>query len=357
MPPSEDQTNKRGIVSAIVLFAAGFLVAASLLHLVIRNPLYLHADMRSEKLVMLEQLRGAVDSAAFGSSHIHNGFDPRVFDRSMADSSVPLHTVNLAISGGSQSEQRSMALEFVRKLQPPAANHACLVMLELNAGANFTNDHLVHPRSINVYDWQTVRFISRLTSARMSLSQRFGRVGFALAAGLLHYTNIGMLSNGIFVPSVEPEALTVETDDDRRGLHSESPIASAQANLRREVAERTGRPSIDPAELYPGNAELIDELADTSPAHHLSFVYFVYPKLGDLSAEPKYPDHLVTPEGRTVPILNFARPDRYPFLYNPTLWHDDAHLDGAGATVISRLFADQLKTWYATNGAPSACGG
>jgi hypothetical protein len=356
MQPPEEQTSRRGILGAIVLFALGFLLMASLLHLSLHDPLHLHADARSEKLLMLDHLHGTVFSAVFGSSHVNNGFDPRAFDQSLAGSPAQTHTVNLAISGGSQSEQRVMALEFLKNLQAPPRGDACLVMLELNAGANFQNAHLVHPRSINIYDWRTTRFISNLTSPRMSLYQRVGRTGFALVASLLHYTNIGMLSNKIFSPPIDPAIMEMETADDRRGVESESQAPSASANLRHDIAEQAGHFSVEQEDLYPGNSELIAELAAASPVPNVSFVYFVYPKLDDLTAAPDYPDH-ITVSGHTVPIINLARPDRFPFLYKAELWHDPAHMDTEGAPLVTQLFADQLKAWYAAHGAPPQCGG
>jgi hypothetical protein len=357
MNPLKEQTSGKGILAAVVLFAFGFLFVAFFLHQAIHSPLYLHADMRSEKLLMLERLKGTVYSAAFGSSHIHNGFDPRVFDNAVAGSPAQTHTINLSVPGGSQSEQRSMALEFLKNLQSPPPNTACFVMLELNAGANFQNVHLVHPRSINVYDWRTVRFISHLTDAQMGLTQRVGRIGFALVATVLHYTNVGMLSNKVFAPPIDQTIMQMETRDDRRGIEVEGLHSSTNPILSKEVDDQTTHFVGQQQEIYPGNYELIDELADVSPVRNVSFAYFVFPKFGDFTAAPIYPDHIVTPEGRSVPILNFDRPDLYPFLFKSNLWHDEAHLDGQGAAIVTRLIANQLKAWYVANGAPRPCGG
>ena len=57
-----------------------------------------------------------------------------------------------------------------------------------------------------------------------------------------------------------------------------------------------------------------------------------------------------------VPIVNLGRPDRYPALYNPEIWYDDAHLDGQGAEMATRILAEQLKHWYAAHGGPTPCG-
>lgn len=360
LPSTTNESVRAGSIGAAVgLAALGFITVAGLLHAAIRDPLHLHADARSEKLLMLDRMQGTVYSAVFGSSHIHNGFDPRVFDRDTVGSPAETHTLNLAIEGGSQAEQRVMALEFLRHLTPPPAKpngrgDACLIMLELNAGANFQTMHLVHPRSINVYDWPTARFISHLTNPGMSLSQRVGRSGFAMAAFALHTMNVGMLSNRIFSPPIDEATYEEQTRNDQRGQKLEQVDAKNDLYIRNELAHEPAHPATEQGDLTPGNSELIASLAAASPQPGISFVYFVYPKIEDLAAMPQYPDHL-TVGSREIPILNLARPDLYPAVYDPKLWHDPAHLDEAGAAVVTGLFAQQLKAWYAAHGAPPAC--
>ena len=59
----------------------------------------------------------------------------------MAGTPLQTRSLNLAIRGGSQSEQRATAMPFLQHLQEPTmlgrnlAVRACMVMLELNAHA------------------------------------------------------------------------------------------------------------------------------------------------------------------------------------------------------------------------------
>lgn len=365
---SPKRPGARQIAAAVTLAITGFLLTAAVLHAAIvtaiRDPLRLYAAIRSEKLALLPQWHGRIFSAAFGSSHVHNGFDPRAFDEAMAASPEPTTTANLAVEGGAQPEQMALAQTFVRQLVPPhtvgAADQPCLVLLELGEGANFTPDHLVHPRAINLYSWPRVRLVSELTDARMRLTQRLGRIGFALTAMGLHYASVGMLSNAIFQPPLDMSMLHRETTGDRRGEDELSPDAKTLADMRRMVANPPARPEISPGEVLPGNSALVQRIAEAGAGKHLSFVYVLMPKLGDLFQALDYPDHLTValPTGATeVPILNLARPDRFPEVYrNLDLWHDDAHLDGDGARLVSRLLAQQLAAWYAQHGRPEPCG-
>ena len=353
------QPSARGLTAAVALFALGFVAVAGLLHLTVRDPLHLHADYRSEKLVMLGQLQGSVFSAAFGTSHVHNGFDPRAFDRELGGAGgIQTHSMNMAVAGGSQAEQRVMALEFVRHIQAPPRGDACLVMLELDAGANFLTSFLVHPRTIDIYDWRTAQFISHLTAPltpayRMSRTQRLGRLGYALAAFGLHSINLGMVSNAIFAPQLNQALVDDQMQDDRRGLLEET---HGNAKLTEELNTTPRSSKAAPGMLTAGNADLLGEIQAASPRHTLDFVYFIFPKFSDLSAEPVYPDHLEV-NGRLVPIINMARPSRFPQLYRIELWRDDAHLDSEGAALLSKLLADEVKTWYANHGGAPTCGG
>ena len=353
----------REIVSAIALAAVGFILTAGVLHAAIRDPLHLHADIRSEKLAMMEAWHGKVFSAAFGTSHIHDGFDPRVFDQTLAGSPLATRTANLGVEGGSQSEQFVMAQAFLKQLVSPAQAGApaqpCLVILELSAGANFTNDHLVHPRAINIYDWPTTRLVTDFTSPSMSAEQRYGRVGYALAAMGLHYSNVGMLSNEIFTPPLNATAIQEQTADDMRGEDPQPYNASYLPQLYERVKNMPKQPAISPEQPLAGSAELVQRLAGSSPVANVSFAYVVMPLIDDMREAIDYPDHL-TVAGKNgpimVPIINLGRSDRFPQVFNPELWHDPAHFTGEGAKLVSQIMAEQLKQWYALHGEPPACG-
>jgi hypothetical protein len=348
--PTAPQSASRGeIFVAVGLFLVGFALVAFLLHLTIRDPLHLHADVRSEKLEMLERLHGSVYSAAFGTSRVHNGFDPRAFD-----AVLNTHSMNLGIEGGSQAEQRVMALEFVRQLTPPPDGEPCVVLLEIKAGANFQNQHLIHPRAINIYDWRTTRFISHLTSYNMSLSQRIGRTGYAVTAMLLHYLNIGMISNEIFSPSLDDALITSQMDQGRRGLMLNPYSPTDQASINQQLSAQPAQTGPVQSILTPGNIDLIAELNAASPVRNLSFAYFTLPVTADVAQREDYPDHL-TVAGHDVPILNLANPNRYPILYTSEMFHDIGHLNADGAAYASQLMARELRDWYAAHGGLPRC--
>lgn len=346
------------ILLSLLLATVGFVLVAAVIHVALPRTLYLHTDIRSGKLTLMKLMRSSTRSASFGSSHVHNGFDPRAFDRALAGSPLQTHSLNLAIEGGSQTEQRSMALEFVQNIQTEPSTRGehsrCFVLLELGAGANFTNDHLLHPRAINIYDRANASFVGALTAPGMSRSQSLGRRGYAYIAMALHYMNVGMLSSAL-LPNLSPDQdYQRETADDRRGLlvlsGSQSPELLAK---ERSDQPRTGTVSTEA--LLPGNSVLVHQLMQAQGIHGVQYVYLLMPTFSDLTAYRIYPDTLLV-DGQTVPIVNLARPDLFPQLYQLSNWHDDAHLNERGAAVASTLIAQQLETFAAQYPIP-ACGG
>jgi hypothetical protein len=351
---------KGQVVASLGLFLLGFVATAAILHTTVGRSLRLYADMRSEKLLVMDEWQGKAVSAAFGSSHVHDGFDPRAFDAQLQGTPLATRSINGGVAGGSQAEQRAMALEFLRELRLPKVGEgsprACFVLLEMTAGANFTNDHLVHPRAINVYDWHTLRFISELTDPSMGLGRRLGRVAYAIAATALHYMNVGMVSNRIFRPPLDQGALKIETENDRRGLEMEDMTPMMVSQVAEEFAQQSKVSEPVQEAVLPGNIDLLRELDAASPVRNVQMLYVVMPMVSDLSRHPVYPATMQGSHGM-IPILNLAQPDKYPELYQVKYWHDSAHLDEAGAGLASRLIGEQIAAWYASNPGSAQCGG
>jgi hypothetical protein len=342
---------------SILAFALGFVCIATVIHLLIPNPLRLYAEMRSEKLELLDGWKGGGYAAAFGSSHANDGFDPRAFDDELSAVQRRVPSINLGIEGAGQTEQRVMALEFIRHISndTTVAHPACYLMLEMTAGANITG-HLVHPRAINIYDWATTKFVLvDLDGPGITASRELGRAEYALTAMTMHYSNVGMLSNAILRPSLDQKLYTEETEDGRNGLHelSSDHAIPVQGSVKIDPGVK---PVAVKQEVSPGNGHLIEELAAASGHSQLHFAYFVMPLYSNLKQFPDYPASIQTGVG-PVPIFNLARPDLYPQLYAPKYWHDPAHLNGEGAALVSRILADQLKAWNAANHWDMNCGG
>ncbi len=171
----------------------------------------------------------------------------------------------------------------------------------------------------------------------------------------LHYMNVGMLSSRIFQAPLDRQMIIDETADDRRGILVMPDARTTLQVIAKMIADAPKEPMATEGMIVPGNMELMDELEAASPVHNLQMVYVVMPKIGDLTSWVDYPDSIEAAHG-LAPIVNLANPKRYPQIYQAKHWHDDAHLNEAGARVATRLMAETLKTWYATHGQPAGCG-
>ncbi|QEE30788.1 hypothetical protein FTW19_23980 [Terriglobus albidus] len=340
---------RKAIVLACAYCLIAFATVVAVIHFSLPDRLKLYADMRSEKIALMESSQAC--SAAFGSSHIHYGFDPRAFDATL-DNTMATHTINLGVGGGSQVEQRVLAMKFARKLDAHSAQN-CFLLLELDAGVNFNFRFLVHPRTINVYDADAVRFVKSLTPLSLGLRRVVGRMGYALLASVMYYSNTGMESNRIFPPDLNAQAIQDESRNDRRGLLTPIEPLSKLDQVRRELTST--EPLHKEVFILPqGVPQLADEIASQAHVPNLHIAYVVFPRAHDVSSQSEFPDSIPTRCG-VVPIFNMAQPAKYPDIYVVQNWADDAHLSEAGASITSRHLAEQLNAWFTVHPQPMEC--
>jgi len=349
--PEPDLINFFG---SIPFFFAGFTVACLFLRLFIADPLSLYAEVRSEKLSIAKQWAGVASVAAFGSSHVDSGFDPRVFDRSISANAEQINSINLGISGGSQTEQAVVAREYERLVsRSDLTARPHMLLLEANAGANFGSDFVTHPRSINIYNLDTLRLALQFSDPRLGVRRLLGRSVTAAIAYGLNFMNTGMLSSAIFRPRLNEQIRQNQTVDNRRGLSPPLPTTNDvayQRNLSAQVDSlRSAPPTASPALITSGlcaEAQGLQIGTNSGPSYQV--VYFVTPKLTDLQSYETYPDSIKCGEIE-VPIVNVALPLVHPDLYVPSLWHDLAHLNERGAGVYTGLLAQALKSRLSPN--------
>jgi hypothetical protein len=336
---------ERGFFSSVLMLVAGFVLTSGILHFCIRDPLHLYAEVRSEKLAMLANWRGRASSAAFGSSHVDNGFDPRVFDAALRETDSATTSINLGISGGCQMEQAVIVKAFIDSLPAPAPDsQPRFVLLEITASANFTIDHLLHPRAINIYDFGVVRLATAFAGRdRVGLRRAIGRSAFAFAAGLLHYANVGMLSSEIFSAPLNSRLVVEETSSDRRGLtpNQTAPLGSREYIADEEILAIDRPPRPKDGEILEGHLAVLRNLATEARQKNVRFVYFVAPRLDNLDQYPTFPESIQGPLGPLL-ILNEGQPSVHPELYRADLWHDPTHLTERGAALFSKLLAEDL---------------
>lgn len=339
------QNSTRNNLIAGLIFFAALVGGAATIRTLIDDPIKLYAEYRSEKLKILTQHSEDTNLATFGSSHIHLGFDPRAFDKSLGDSRI--RSLNLAVQGGSHVEQKEMALAFLnanRKI----ANKRCILLLELNAGVNFQNYVIAHPRAINAYSADNIKLVMAFADKSIDVTRRLGRIGYALVAGFMHYSNVGMLSSKIFTPALNLKELKEQTIGDRRGLASPPLNPKETVEVVSFLTQTRRSAKRNKAATSAGLAHLVQEIEAAPKTCAPEVFYVVSPKLSDLEQPVAYPESILVGK-RPVPILNLADPARYPEIYRPKMWRDVAHLSEEGAGLTSKVLADAMKPYLATD--------
>jgi hypothetical protein len=338
---------KRAIAGAVLLFFVGFALTAASMHLLTGPGLALYAMERSEKLEILRRNGYPYTSAIFGSSHAHQGFDPRAFDAALAPTPLATYTFNLGIDGGSVVEERVMALAFLDHLKPPSAiqpaTQPCLVMLEANAPNAFAIMYTAHPRQINILDWQTLRAAFRLPPDGYFRPNQIHHRLSTLTAAFYHAIAMGMLSDRIFRPRFDEPTIQYETVLDRRGMHHLDD-RGGDRDIDRALSHKHTPPTPLGTHLSAGNAAIMEELARSPNGKRVQLAWVVMPLLHDLEQYDVYPASEPTAFG-DVPIFDMARPDLYPQLYDRSLWADSQHMNARGAPLFSRLLAQQVQAW------------
>jgi hypothetical protein len=335
------------LAGAIAFAAVGFLVTCCLVRPLIRDPIGLYAEIRSEKLALARQWAGVASIAAFGSSHVDCGFDPRAFDAAFSSPTKHPVSLNLGVAGGSQIEQTAVAREYERQVAAsgaPATAH--VLLLEANSGVNFTGKFMTHPRSINIYDANALRLALQFSDPKLGRVRALGRSLVAIGDYLLNFMNVGMLSSQIFPAQLNAALVGTQTTADRRGLSPPPPSPMDVRDTRdihTLVESLPPKPSVSPAVLTPGLcAEARSLVQDAKGTQTYRIVYFVTPKLTDLRSYDTYPQ-TITCGGLVIPIIDVALPAENPGLYDISLWHDINHLNERGAGVYSKLLGRALK--------------
>ncbi len=343
--PSQAPTVTKGaIAKSLLLFLAGFVVCAAFLHLLVGNTLALYGAERSEKLEILRRSGFAYSSAIFGSSHVHQGFDPRAFDATLAGTPLAVRSFNLGVDGGVIVEERVMALDLLKHLKPPPGDKPCLVMLEANATPTFDLYFTSHPRQINILDAQSLRLLLAFPATGYTRMTKLHHRLAAFTAAFYHAIDMGMLSNRIFRPSFNEDSIRKETADDQRGIHFVPSTVGERSDLADAWRKRRFPPDRIPATLSPGHRMLMEELHRAPNGDRVQFVWVVTPMLMDLAIDDIYPPSEKTSFG-DVPIIDMGRPDLYPELYDRSLWTDSQHMNEQGSKVFSRVLAQQLLAW------------
>ena len=290
------------------------------------------------------------DALFLGSSRVHEGVVPRVFDDELARAGLACRSFN-AGAGGLHPFEQDWALQRVLALAPRRLRW---IFLEIGpvahtaAGADPLDDPWLD--TARGAQWHTLRETALVLAAvwraplgplrRLELARKhlelFGARSSGLARGPDALARVGRdhlaLAERTFASRRWSEGFKdleafPEVTDGRRELLADP--AALRARVARIPAEN--RRAVRTAELP---LELFRAAERGARARGIELVWFTMPGIEGV------PEALRLAEAGELPtLLHFDDPERYPELFEPEQRYDEGHLDRSGAERLSRALA------------------
>jgi hypothetical protein len=306
-------------------------------------------ELVDAKLERFEEIRDECTVLFLGSSRVHRGFVPEVFDRAMAERGLATRSFNFGAPGSRAFEVRHV-LERVVELEPRSVafvfvdpegiavlrderNHLARQVIDWHDPeatlllSRFIADMEMPPRAkldALLPHWQSCAYnlanigrSQRWIDASLGTLRTPERLKNMLGAGLDGYAPLG----------VEGEELS------RRGerfqkKRRDAYLAELEAFKSLEIRE--GPPSEFALKLYGDIVERVEALGATP-------IFVTQPAL-------YLQDDLIraAERGEVRQLVRFDSPVRFPELYDPDHRYDATHLNDEGARIFTEMLAREF---------------
>lgn len=304
----------------------------------------------AQKLEHLRHHGADYDTLFLGSSRVHYGLDPALFDAEMARQGCPARSFNMGVQALTLAEEHRLVEELAR------IGRWERVVLERNP---------VPLRSLELLgtDRGTLGF-GRLTGVRLALLdlwtspvnplERLWGMAEVAMVGAYEQLGIGRIARLVRRPGSDE----LPTDDrvvsmDRAGF---VPIEAETDPVMRERVAAIDRERLNDfirqTRELSGPAPQLGELRTVllrEQVEHARMVagkvsLVVWPHSRPQWAQDARAIGQAAAEGRfgDAPIINLGDPAQVPELFAPELWHDSLHLYTAGTEMVTRAIAAQL---------------
>lgn len=337
-------------VALLVGMLAFALVSAAIGALTESGPRSWRISVLAQKLDHLRRHGADYDTLFLGSSRVHYGLDPTLFDAEMTRQGCPARSFNMGVQALTLAEEHRLVEELAR------IGRWKRVVLERNP---------VPLRSLELLgtDRGTLGF-GTLTGVRLALQdlwtspvnplERLWSMAEVVMVGAYEQLGIGRIARLVRRPGSDE----LPTDDrvvtmDRAGFvaieqETDPVMRERVAGIDRERLNdfiRQTRELSGPApQLGERRMALIREQIDHARmvAGKVSLVVWPHSRpqwaqdaraIGEAAAEGRLGD---------APIINLGDPAQVPELFVPELWHDNLHLYTAGTEMVTRAIAAQL---------------
>ncbi|MGB8168201.1 MAG: hypothetical protein WCF18_11960 [Chthoniobacteraceae bacterium] len=318
---------------------AAFLLALAMVCAAINSGLpSLRVSGISEKLDVLRDRRGEIDTVFVGSSRVYHAFDPEQFDREIAARGGSLRSFNFGVDGMRPPESFYVLRELL-KLRLPLRR----VFIELGD---------IHPK-VNAANIDTARYVHwhDLRHTVLALRQIIGSAAATRIKG-----EEGLVHAGCFVRRLSnfgrgPEWLAERLRGPQKPWRAELPWRDhagfeAQTNPLLAGARRA---SYEAAVTYLKEHDL--PRAAVSPLLGAALRALV----AEVRAAGAEPVFVITPTvlarenladvataGVDAPVIAFTDPRRHPRVFRAENHCDEEHLTATGAAEFTRALAEEF---------------
>lgn len=326
------------------------LVSAVIGALTEHGPRTWRISVLAQKLEHLHRHAADYDTLFLGSSRVHYGVDPALFDAEMARQGCHARSFNMGVQALTLSEEHRLVQELAR------IGRWDRVVLERNP---------IPLRSLDLVgtDRGTLGF-GTLTGVRLALLdlwtspgnllERLWGMAEVVLVGAYEQLGIGRIARFLERPGNDE----LPTDDrvvtmDRAGfvpIEAETdPVMRARvAAIDRErlydFIRQTRELAGPPPRLGEQRAALLREQIEHARSIAAQVAYVVWPHSRPQWAQDARAIGQAAQEGGLgdAPVINLGDPTLAPELFAPELWHDNLHLYTTGTEIVTRAIATQL---------------
>lgn len=291
------------------------------------------------------------DTVFLGSSRMHYGLQPEVFDRTMAEHGEPTRSFNAALSGLRTHDTIRFG-EWLLENRPATLRRLVVELHDFHQairGEQWLSDQELemHPPSLLACRLQS------LWVSRQPVGERLAQLGYLLVHTLGNALNVGQgprivddlvrLGGGRPVRRARPVAdlgwKAVEAGRLPHMLAEHEAFVRSPEVFEERLIGRIADPV--PAALRGGfRADAILDFAARAERQGVAVVFVVMPVVrSDLHGRDQLPEL-----AGKVRVLTFDEPLRHRSLYEPEHFHDPSHLSTTGAEWFSRRLADHLSS-------------
>lgn len=287
------------------------------------------------------------DTLVVGSSRLHFGFKPMVFDKKMAELGVQTKTFNLAFSGMRPHDYYELA-QWVLDNRPPGLQRLIIEITSWDPGVVGTN----WMSSMQIQGHASRQLIPRIASilaCNSSFADRFEKTAFAVAHTLANCLRLGqgtrivedllLLARGrqlADISRIRDEGYKdVAVDPWPANLAAHKDL-QANPTAVDKFLEMKGKSKVQPYMIggfnLPAWRHMDRRLRDAG----IEAIYVVMPALG---SEFQGRDAVATIAQEAI-VFDLDDPAAHAPLFQRALWYDRSHLANDGATFFSVYLAE-----------------